>query len=571
MVAIGRALMSSPRLHAHGRAVDGSRAGARRAELRDHQAGERRPASRSSSSSRTRTCRSRSPTAATCSRPAAWCSRGRPPSCWSTTICARPTSADNRSKSGASRPMTSTGRLSSAAASGSRTCRLRRRSRRVALRPVRFADGRRHREAGRRHPRRVPDLRAHDLPQLVLPGRALSACAPSLRGVPRRLGRARRRVGPLGRARGGRPRRVRAPAAGRAGRGRGHDLRHPGGERDRQRAAARARRPHEDRDQRVRVPDGRPDRACAGAPRSRGRPRAPRGGRVDLTRALRRGGRRADGARLLHDGLLPDRPPPRRRRDRPHRPRRGRALPRRLVPGGRRDRLRRPGTRRRLRNRRHGQVPARLVGARLPLRPPRAARRSPPHPNRLVRGRGHLPDGHLRLLAGGRRATLRRGHAAGAEHLRGPRRHLDRRGGGDARDRGACRRSRRAADRRARRARRHRRHAARAVTPRPARLRPLEPTSTRSSPPSPRSGSSAPSATRTCASRCTSTTSTKTSTGCSKRSAGTARSSPEATPRPVSFRASRGGSARQPPGRSRSRAQGAPGAARSRPRRPAAR
>ena len=36
-----------------------------------------------------------------------------------------------------------------------------------------------------------------------------------------------------------------------------------------------------------------------------------------------------------------------------------------------------------------------------------------------------------------RRAPLRRGHAAGAEHLRGRRRPVARRGGGRARDRGA--------------------------------------------------------------------------------------------------------------------------------------
>ena len=42
--------------------------------------------------------------------------------------------------------------------------------------------------------------------------------------------------------------------------------------------------------------------------------------------------------------------------------------------------------------------------------------------DRLVRGRGHLPDGHLRLLAARERAAVRRGHAARAEHLRRGRR-----------------------------------------------------------------------------------------------------------------------------------------------------
>ena len=65
-----------------------------------------------------------------------------------------------------------------------------------------------------------------------------------VRGVPRRLGRERRRVGALGRARRGGARGVRAAAARRAGRARRHDLRHAGRERDRLRArpAARGRR-----------------------------------------------------------------------------------------------------------------------------------------------------------------------------------------------------------------------------------------------------------------------------------------------------------------------------------------
>ena len=72
----------------------------------------------------------------------------------------------------------------------------------------------------------------------------------------------------------------------------------------------------EDRDQRVRVPDRRPDRPRAGAARRGGRARAAGGRRVDPARALRRGDRRAHRARLLHDRLLPHRPPARRRRDR---------------------------------------------------------------------------------------------------------------------------------------------------------------------------------------------------------------------------------------------------------------
>ena len=55
----------------------------------------------------------------------------------------------------------------------------------------------------------------------------------------------------------------------------------------------------------------------------------------------------------------------------------------------------------------------------------------------LVRRRGHLPDGHLRLLARADGAPLRLGHAAGAEHLRGDRGHGHRRGRRRGGDRGA--------------------------------------------------------------------------------------------------------------------------------------
>ena len=60
-----------------------------------------------------------------------------------------------------------------------------------------------------------------------------------------------------------------------------------------------------------------------------------------------------------------------------------------------------------------------------------------PDPDRLVRRRGHLPDGHLGLLARVDRQALRRGDAAGAEHLRRARRDGARRGGRRRRDRGA--------------------------------------------------------------------------------------------------------------------------------------
>ena len=105
---------------------------------------------------------------------------------------------------------------------------------------------------------------------------------------------------------------------------RGHDVGLAGCERARLGAAARPGA-EPDRDQRVRVPDRRADRACAGAARRRGRAR-PAGADGSMGRAVRRGDRRADGARLLHDGLVPVRSPPRRRRDRrPRRTRRARS------------------------------------------------------------------------------------------------------------------------------------------------------------------------------------------------------------------------------------------------------
>ena len=119
MVAMGRALMSRPKLLL----MDEPSMGL--APILVERSFEiisrcTRRASRSSSSSRTRTCRCRSPTAATSCRPAGSCSRARPPTCSRTRSCARPTWAVTR----------------------------------------RGGD-----------PRRVPDLRAHDVPQLVLAGR----------------------------------------------------------------------------------------------------------------------------------------------------------------------------------------------------------------------------------------------------------------------------------------------------------------------------------------------------------------------------------------------------------------
>ena len=52
----------------------------------------------------------------------------------------------------------------------------------------------------------------------------------------------------------------------------------------------------------------------------------------------------------------------------------------------------------------------------------RGARQAPADADGLVRRRGHLPHGHLRLFAARDRAPLRRRHPAGAQHLRRRRR-----------------------------------------------------------------------------------------------------------------------------------------------------
>ena len=155
--------------------------------------------------------------------------------------------------------------------------------------------------------------------------------------------------------------------------------------------------------------------------------------------ALRRGDRRADGARLLHDALLPLRAPARRGGDRRGGARRRGARAGRQLPGLRRGRAGRPLARRRRGDRRDGQVPARHRRPRVHVGEAGGARGARSDPDGLVRGRGHLRDVDRRLLAARERAAVRRGDAAGAVALRGCRRHLARRGGGRAGDRGARR------------------------------------------------------------------------------------------------------------------------------------
>ena len=228
------------------------------------------------------------------------------------------------------------------------------------------------------------------------------------------------------------------------------------------------------------------------------------------------GDRRADGACLLHDGLVPLRAPPRRGRDRGRAHGAGAlvladsyqacgaveldvgALGADVVTGGTVKYL-------------LGTAGSASCGC------GRSCSAAAADPDRLVCRRGHLCDVDRRLLAACERAPVRLGHAAGACALRrgrgarAPRR--DRRAG----RRGACPRSRRASPRGARRARRDRGDAAGAGGPRATRLHTLDRPSPRWSPPSPGSGSSPRCATRTCGSPCTSTTSRRTSTGCSRR------------------------------------------------------
>ena len=101
----------------------------------------------------------------------------------------------------------------------------------------------------------------------------------------------------------------------------------------------------------LRVPDGRADLACAGAARRRDRARAAVG-RRDPGRAVRRADRRADGARLDHGGLLPERRAAAGRGDRGARALARRARPARRLPGDRLLPDRRRRARRRLPRRR---------------------------------------------------------------------------------------------------------------------------------------------------------------------------------------------------------------------------
>ena len=188
---------------------------------------------------------------------------------------------------------------------------------------------------------RFPVFERQGLRQLVLAGRALGRRARGVRGVPRRLGRERRRVGALGRAVRGGAGGVRRAARRRARRRRGHDVRLAGGER---RSSARSSSGASG------TGSSSPSTSSRRSGRSRTRrsSAAPRSStsaeRGRSRRALRGGDRRADGARLLARASPSARAPARRRGDLRARARARRADARRRLPGDRRDPARRRAT-----------------------------------------------------------------------------------------------------------------------------------------------------------------------------------------------------------------------------------
>ena len=303
---------------ADGRAVDGPRADPRRAQLRDHQGGARRPASRCSSSSRTRTCRSRSRTAATSSRPGALVLEGKAEELLQHERPAQGVPWPLRLRRSPTVPP-SAGTASRSSSSASTSTRARR-------------------ERCRTRCARRTSSTSRDWDEKGAPW---EYWVERRRQPARAFARSRQR---------------------RAGRDRGNDVALRGCQRARERPALHEA--VEGRAHRLGVPDHRTDLARAGGA-GRARHARHRGRRRDdPPRALRARDRRRHPARRDHACLLPQRsdagcPGGRRARSRARRTRAARC-----VPGDRLAACRRCRARRRLSRRGRPQVSARVGGAR---------------------------------------------------------------------------------------------------------------------------------------------------------------------------------------------------------------
>ena len=304
-------------------------------------------------------------------------------------------------------------------------------------------------------PAPLPGLRAARLHQLLLAGRALGLRARGLRALPRRLGRARRAVGVLGRAaRGG----AREPFA-RLVNADADEIAVTTSVSAGVSALASGLRFGEGRDTIVVSDFEFPTIGQIWHAQERRGARVVhvpgRGRRDDPARALRGGDRRAtalvavthvcfrNGARLDVEAVGA------------HRARARRARAARRLPGGRL-----APDRRRARSASTSSPPA--SSSTCSARPGSASSTAgatlvqevEPTRDRLVRRPRHLRDGHPRLLARSDRAPLRVRHAAGPVDLRGDRGDRADAGDRDRRDRGARARAERAPARRRRRARR---------------------------------------------------------------------------------------------------------------------
>ena len=382
---------------ADGRAVDGawrrsSSSAASRSSSRCTS-----PASRCSSSSRTRTWRCRSPTAATCSRPAASCSRARPATCSRTRTCARPTLAVEAGQPLPCRarpprvgeavrgrfPIFRDKTYVNSCSQGALSTTCARPTRTTSTAGTRTAPSGSTGSSGRRRRGRFAKLLA------VQPDEVAVQTSVSAGGQPivSTLDFAARGTGSSSPSTSSRP-------------------------------SARSRTP----------------RSCA----------APRSSRSSPSRSRRTRPRSTSGRRSSAPPSSPTAPATgaRRRRDPRSRTSTARSCSSTATRAPARCRSTLP--RRRTSS---SAAPSSTCS------PPPGSRSCTcatgcvdellPDADRLVRRRGHLRDADRALPAARERAPLRRGHAAGAEHLRRRRRHRARRGGRRAGDRGARARAQR--------------------------------------------------------------------------------------------------------------------------------